>query len=57
MMPVGPARTRRPTRRAAIGPDDLLSGIQTFLEESQTAELGLVFQPFIERVRWVLGND
>jgi hypothetical protein len=38
-------------------PDDLLSGIRTFLEEIQTSGFELVFHHWIERVRWVLGND
>jgi hypothetical protein len=38
-------------------PDDLLSGIRTFMEEIRSFELGVFFHHRIERVRWVLEND
>jgi hypothetical protein len=38
-------------------PDDLLSCIQTFLEQIPRSELELVFHHWIERARWVLQND
>jgi hypothetical protein len=39
------------------GPEDLLTGIQEFLSETQRSEMEFVFHEWIERVQWVLEND
>jgi hypothetical protein len=38
-------------------PFAIFDGIQAFLDEIQRSELEHVFHHWIERVRWVLGND
>jgi hypothetical protein len=39
------------------GPDELLQGIHDFLNEVQRSELMMVFQHWIERMRWVIEPD
>jgi hypothetical protein len=39
------------------GPDELLQGIHDFFNEVQGSELMMVFQHWIERVRWVIEHD
>jgi histone-lysine N-methyltransferase SETMAR len=38
-------------------PGELLDGIRSFLEEVRPSELQIVFSHWVERVRWVLGNN
>jgi histone-lysine N-methyltransferase SETMAR len=39
------------------GPEELLEGITSFVEEVQPSELHVVFSHWVERVRWVLENN
>jgi histone-lysine N-methyltransferase SETMAR len=39
------------------GPDELLQGIYDFLNEVEGCELMMVFQHWMERVRWVIEHD
>jgi hypothetical protein len=39
------------------GPDELLQGIHDFLNDVQRSELMMVFQYWIERVRWVIEQN
>jgi hypothetical protein len=39
------------------GLEDLLVGIQTFLDETRRSDLEHAFRRWIERIRWVLADD